>query len=137
VSRLARVAAALALALLVAAPAGATDGPLERAAGSWLELLDAGRFDDAWNEGAEMLRQNASRSRWEEATRSLRETMGAVTTREAVTKDYTLELNGVHGTFFTLRFRTRLADGREVVELVTLTPGADQQYRVAAYGLKR
>ena len=136
-SRLARVAAALALALLVAAPAGATDGPLERASGSWLGLLDAGRFDDAWNEAAELLRRSVSRSELEDATRRLRESMGAVTSREAVTKDYHQDLNGVAGIFFTLRFRTRLADGRQVVEVVTLTPDASQQYRVAAYGLKR
>ena len=135
--RLARVAPALCLVLLLAAPAGASDGPLERAAGSWLSLLDAGRFDDAWNEGAELLRRSESRSEWEDATRRLRESMGAVASREAVTKDYHQDLNGVPGIFFTLRFRTRLEDGREVVEVVTLTPDASQQYRAVAYGLKR
>ena len=136
-SRLARVAAVLGLAVLITSPARASDGPLERAAGSWLALLDAGRFDDAWNQGAELLRSSESRSEWEDATRRLRESMGAVASREAVTKDYHQDLNGVPGIFFTLRFRTRLEDGREVVEVVTLTPDASQQYRAVAYGLKQ
>ena len=132
-----RSAALLGLALLVAIPAAANDGPLERAAGSWLALLDAGRFDDAWREAADLLRRSTSQAEWQDATRRLREEMGTVAAREAVTRDYHQDLNGIPGIFFTLRFRTRLADGREVVEVLTLTPDAGQQYRAAAYGLKR
>ena len=61
---------AIGVAVLVASaatsrPAAAEfEGPLEIAAYGWLELLDAGRFDDAWREGADraMLRTSCDRT---------------------------------------------------------------------------
>ena len=137
--RLAPLAIAVGVASLVAAPeiAHAGEGPLERVAGAWLELLDAGRFDDAWQAGAALLRR-VPESQWTEETRRLREGYGPVVSRAAVVKDYHQQLEGApDGTYFTLRFRSRLTDGREIVEVVTLTAEADQQYRVALYGIKR
>ena len=138
--RRARLALAwVGIAALVAAPAlaRASEGPLERTAGAWLELLDTGRFDDAWRGGAALLRREGE-AQWTEETRRLREEYGPVESRTAVVKDYHQQLEGApDGVYFTLRFRTLLASGGEIVEVVTLTPEADQQYRVAVYGIKR
>jgi hypothetical protein len=135
---------AIGVAVLVASaatsrPAAAEfEGPLEIAAYGWLELLDAGRFDDAWREGADLLRSGVTQAEWTAATRNVRDGFGAVASRSVTNKDYHREIEGgPAGNYFTLRIVTRLADGREVVEVVTLLAGADQKYRTAAYGTKR
>lgn len=135
---------AIAVAVLVASAAtsrpAAADfaGPLEIAAYGWIELLDAGRFDDAWREGAELLRSGVTQSQWSDAMRKVRDGFGAIASRRVASKDYHRQIEGgPDANYFTLRIVTSLADGREVVEIVTLTAGADQKYRTAAYGTKR
>ena len=134
----------IALALLVLIPvagahtAAAFDGPLEAAAYTWLELIDQGRFDDAFREGDALLRSGVTQSEWTEATRKAREHVGAVASRDVISKDYHRQIDGgPPGNYFTLRIHTRMTDGREVVEIVTLMAGTDQKYRTVAYGTKR
>jgi hypothetical protein len=130
----------VALACTLVAPplARATEGPLEIAALTWLELLDQSRFDDAWREGAPLLRDGVTQQQWVDATKKLRAELGPVAERTVVDKAYHQQIEGgPDGHYFTLRIRSRLASGGERVEIVTLTAGADQQYRAAAYGIKR
>jgi len=140
VSRARSIGVALALAVLLAAarPATAFEGPLEIAATTWLELLDQGRYDDAWREAAPLLRDGVTQEQWVAATRELRSTLGRVASRTVISKDYHRQIEGgPDGTYFTLRIRTELAGAGERIEIVTLTAGADGQYRTAAYGIKR
>lgn len=136
-----RVACVLSLAIalsLGSAARAAEPGPLEIAAFTWLELLDAGRFEDAWRESDPLLRQGIDRASWIAATKGLRDALGPVASREGVDRSYHTALEGAPaGHFFTLRIRTRLAGGGERIEIVTLVGGAEPSYRVAAYGLKR
>jgi len=129
----------IALALVAGSQVSAAfNGPLESAGYAWLELLDQGRFDDAFREGDELLRSGVTQSEWTEATRSVRDGFGAVSSRDVISKDYHRQIDGgPAGNYFTLRIRTRMADGREMVEIVTLMAGPDQKYRPVAYGTKR
>ncbi len=104
------------------AAAAEFEGPLEIAAYGWLELLDAGRFDDAWREGDRRCCAAASRRpSGPTATRKVRDGFGAVASRSVANKDYHRQIEGgPDGNYFTLRIVTSLADGREVVEVVTL-----------------
>jgi hypothetical protein len=68
----------------------------------------------------------------------VREGFGAVASRTRLTRDFHMQLEGApDGKYFTLRFRTRLAGGRQEIEVVTLSADDDGRYRVVAYGLKR
>ena len=135
-----RIAFALIVLALVAGSraAAAFDGPLESAGYAWLEALDQGRFDDAFRDGDALLRSGITQSQWTEATRKVREGFVAVASRDVISKDYHRQIDGgPPGNYFTLRIHTRMADGREVVEVVTLMAGTDQKYRTVAYGTKR
>lgn len=127
------------IALLAALDARAGAGPLEIAAFTWLELLDEGRFDEAWREAAPLLHETTTAETWKERMRQLRGGFGPVSSRDGVDRAYHTTLEGApDGTYFTLRIRTRLADGGERIEIVTLTSRAGSEaYRVAAYGIKR
>lgn len=120
------------------APAQATPNPLDGAALHWLGLLDAGKFAEAWQAGGALLRASTSEDDWIVATERVREGFGVVDSRMRLTRDFHMELEGEpDGKYFTLRFRTRLASGREEIEVVTLAADDDGRYRVVAYGLKR
>ena len=132
------IAAALLASFASVRAAAEFQGPLETAAYEWLALLDAGRFDDAWRAGDALLRDGVTQAQWTEATRTVRDGFGAVASRRVANKDYHRQIEGgPDGDYFTLRVVTQFSSGREVVEVVTLTAGADQAYRPAAYGIKR
>ena len=127
-----------AVALALPHRVAAADGPLEIAATTWLELLDQGRFADAWRESAPQLRDGTTERAWTEATHEVRANFDAVVSRTYVSKDYHRQLEGEpDANYFTLRSQTTLANGTTRLEIVTLTAGADGQYRAAAYGIKR
>jgi len=138
VARRVGIAIALIAAIAPARPAAAADGPLEIAALTWLGLLDEGRFEDAWREGAPLLRDGVTQERWVAATRRLRDELGRIASRAVIDKAYHRQIEGgPDGTYFTLRIRTALVGAGERIEIVTLTAGADGQYRTVAYGIKR
>ena len=139
-----RVALVVASQLLVSLAPGpafgqGAAGPLEAASIRWLQLLDQGRFDDAWNEGASLLHQDITKNQWTDGTRHVRDRFGAVQGRELLAKDYHRQIqDGPDGDYFTLRYQTSFTDGRPpVVELITLVLAPDEQYRPVAYGIKR
>jgi len=119
--------------------AQAAEGPLESAATRWLQLLDQGRFDDAWNEGTPLLHKDITQSEWTQGTRRVRERFGTVQSRQLLAKDYQMHMEDApDDNYFTLRYLTSFTDGRpSAVELITLVLAPDGQYRPAAYGLKR
>ena len=89
-------------------------GPLEVAAYGWLELLDAGRFDDAWRDGDALLRNGVTQVQWNEAMRKVRDGFGPIASRRVANKDYHRQIEGgPDGNYFTLRVATTFSDGRE------------------------
>jgi hypothetical protein len=134
------VIAVLSALAVATRPATAAEfaGPLETAVYGWLELLDAGRFDDAWQNADPLLREGVSQAEWTTATRKVRDGFGAIASRHVASKDYHRQIEGgPDGNYFTLRIDTSFGDGRRVVEVVTLTAGSGGTYRTVAYGIKR
>lgn len=89
----------------------------EQAARRWLELVDARNWEASWAATGSAFRQANSRERWSAAAAGAHGAMGAAQSRELVSADYSpAPPNGV----WTLRFRSRFAGPREVIETVAL-----------------
>ena len=54
-----------------AAVTNATDAAI-KAAGSWLAILDAGKYGESWSEGAAALRAVVTQAKWEDGLRAVR-----------------------------------------------------------------
>jgi len=131
---LAALLLAMATGIARAEPAPAFDVAVT----SWLELLDQGRYDEAWREGSDLLRQGVTQFQWTEETRGLREKYGHPLSHEIVVRDYQLQFpGGPDGKYFTLRVVTKFDDGKQALEIVTVALTPDMEWRVAAYGIKK
>lgn len=102
-----------------------SDESLAASAQQWLALVDAGRYEQAWNTTAGTLRDGTDRARWAQRVRSERRNDGAAACRKAIAVERLADTSRVSAVFVT-----EFADGRRIGEKVTLSADGTQ---VVAY----
>lgn len=104
----------------------------------WLAIVDAGRYSEAWHEGAPPFKTRASVQEWTKDVSS--RPLDAVTERRRVSQQYLTAFGGSQGEFFNLVYTVSTAGGGSYGELLTVTMAPDGQWRVYGYravGVKR
>lgn len=129
-----RLLPATALALLFALPlTGLAQKPVEptlpqmNQAKNWLELIDAGKFEQAWNEANADLRRQ-SLADWSAAIRKARRSEAAVKCRKGLDFELLEKPDRIDTVFIT-----EFADGHVISEKVTLREDANGNAQVAGY----
>jgi hypothetical protein len=102
--------------------------PQMNLARNWLELLDAGRFEQAWTEAGQDLRGGTDLARWTQGVRKARHSDTAVTCRHGLALE---RLD--HPPRVVALFVTEFADGHRIGEKVTLPADATETVAVSAY----
>lgn len=120
-------------ALLLALPASAQKAqeptlPQMNLARNWLELLDAGRFEQAWTEAGQSLRGGTDIARWTQGVRTARHSDAAVTCRHGLAFERLDDPPRVVALFVT-----EFADGHRIGEKVTVPADAIETVEVSAY----
>ena len=116
-----------------------SDGKAEavRVAQAWAELLDKGKYDEAWNQAATQLKKAVSRKKWRSTMAPLRDPLGAVGTRQEKTSRLTREIVGApDAQYAVVEFGTSFANKPGVSETVTLVWEKDGHWRVSSYAIK-
>ena len=52
-----------------------------KTAGSWLALVDSGKYSDSWSEAAQLFKERITLQEWESALQSVRTPLGKVASR--------------------------------------------------------
>jgi hypothetical protein len=107
----------------------------QRAAESWLVLVDSARYGDSWTQAAAAFRAVVSSGAWDSTLTRVRGPLGAVRSRELLGAQYTSSLPGAPpGEYVVLQFRTVFA-GRETPAVETVVPmkEPDGTWRVSGY----
>lgn len=129
--------AAVCLALTAPAVAAEPDSPekvAERAASTWLALVDAGRYAESWTAAARLFRDQVASEQWEKAVRSAREPLGKLQSRSLRNAEFTRTLPGApDGEYVVLLFDSVFENKKGAVETVTPMKDKDGQWRVAGY----
>jgi len=123
------------LALLALFPLAAfAEQGAKEAAAEWVELLDKGKYDEAWEKGALTLRLKVNRQVWNSLMAAMRTPLGAVKERkllkELPAKD---PENLPKGDYMVVLFETSFQDGKTRRELVTLVQETDGNWRPLTY----
>lgn len=108
----------------------------QSAAEAWLALVDAGSYDESWDEAAALFRGAVPKERWRQMLTGTRAPLGAVQLRGLSSAQYATELPGApDGEYVVLQFETSFENKRTAVETVTpmLDGGA---WRVSGYFIK-
>jgi Protein of unknown function (DUF4019) len=102
--------------------------PQMNQAKNWLELIDAGKYDQAWNEAGAPLQKKADLAKWTEDVKKARRSEAAVKCRKGLDFELLESPDGVNTLFLT-----EFADGRSISEKVTLLDGPSDSAQVTAY----
>ena len=126
------------LFLIIALPVAADDRmeAAEAAATSWLAFVDAGEYDNSWDNAAKLFKSQITAQQWGTAIAGARGPMGAVKSRELTSANYATSLPGApDGEYVVLQFTTEFANKKAAVE--TITPMLDGgTWRVSGYYIK-
>ncbi len=128
---------ALLLFWLTAGPVTAADDPLGEAAESFLELVDAGNYAQAWWEGSELLHLIEPLDQWVAAQRVGRELFGELRERSVkgvASRSYMPRLpDGEYGIY---SFDVRYENKSKGLELLVLNKDIYGVWRVVSYRLR-
>jgi hypothetical protein len=110
-----------ALALATATQPAAAQGDLA-AANAWLGLVDAKRWNDSWANAGTMFKSKLAEASWASTIQSVREPLGAVSSRSFKSRTKTSTLPGVpDGEYEVVQFQTSFAKKALATETVVLS----------------
>jgi predicted SnoaL-like aldol condensation-catalyzing enzyme len=128
--------------LLAAGAVVAADEPdihqeATEAAEAWLELIDAGKYDDSWDTAANYFKSSVRQEKWREMAAAVRGPLGRVLSREVKATEYRTELPGApDGEYVVIQFATSFENKKTAVETVTPMRDGDGAWRVSGYFIR-
>ena len=106
----------------------------QTAAGAWLALIDAARYEESWDSAAAVFRGAVTRPDWQTSALKARAPFGAVRNRTLLAASYQTRLPGAPpGEYVVLQYQAEVAGDRKIVETVTPTKEPDGRWRVSGY----
>ena len=138
-----RIASFALLAMLVAMFAGCTSSNPEdqtkdgiAAATSWLELIDAGKYDDAWAASADEIKTVGPKEAFAKMMEQTRAPLGKELTRVVKDKGYAKDpQNAPPGEYVQIHFTTSFENAKSATELVIVKKQADGTWKVGQYSV--
>lgn len=108
-----------------------------RAAQSWLELVDSGRYRRSYQESASYFKSRVAEQKWVDKVEPVRKPLGAVISRKLDGTQYTTALPGVpDGQYVVMRFDTSFKNKKSAVETVTAMLDKDGKWRITGYFIR-
>jgi hypothetical protein len=108
-----------------------------KAAGSWLALVDSGKYSDSWSEAAQLFKERITLQEWESALQSVRTPLGKVDSRKLKSTRYTETLPGApDGEYVVIQYETHFEKKRSALETITPMKDKNGQWRVSGYYIK-
>jgi len=131
------------VAILAAALAGCTSSNPEdqtkdgvAAATSWLELIDAGKYDDAWAASADEIKSVGPREGFAKMMEQTRAPLGKEVSRAVKDKGYAKDpQNAPPGEYVQIHFTTSFENAKAATELVIVKKQPDGVWRVGQYSV--
>ena len=103
----------------------------------WLRLLDAGQYDQSWQELAGFAQKAVTQPQWAKSLEAARSPLGKVVARKLKSADFTTTLPGApDGQYVVLQFDTEFEFKKAAIETVTPLKDKDGQWHVAGYFVK-
>ncbi|MEW5974598.1 MAG: DUF4019 domain-containing protein [Acidobacteriota bacterium] len=129
------------LALSMSVPESLSTSPpekeAEKAARSWLALVDTARYGESWEEAARLFKQQVSKAQWVQMVKGVRDPLGKMVSRKLKGARYTKELPGApDGEYVVIQFDASFENKQTAVETVTPMVDQDGEWRVSGYYIK-
>lgn len=103
----------------------------------WLDLVDGGRYGEAWTASGATFRAAVEREKWEIAATQARNAAGALVARKLRTASSTKVIPGVpEGEYIVIQYDTRFDKLPLASETLTTEREKDGRWRVVGYWIR-
>jgi len=131
------VASMVAFVTLRPAAAETREETAEKAARTWLALVDQGQYAASWDQAAPFFKKAVAQDKWKEMVVPVREPLGKVVSRTLKSSQYTESLPGApDGRYVVIQFTTEFEHKKDAIETVTPMADADGTWRVSGYRVR-
>ena len=104
---------------------------------SWLEIVDAEKYAESWEEAAELFKSAISEVNWEESIKVVRGPLGKVISRKLDSQEYMTSLPGApDGEYVVIQYKTKFENKKSAVETITPMLDNDGKWKVSGYYIK-
>lgn len=138
-SRISISASIVVIALLLPLLAVSQEKPekaAQKSAEQWLSLVDAGKYDESWNQAAEVFQSHVTKDVWNQKVSAVRGQTGKLKSRKLRDAKSTESLaNAPAGKYVILQYESSFNAG-PAVETVVLMEQKDNSWKVAGYFVK-
>ncbi|MFW5786604.1 MAG: DUF4019 domain-containing protein [bacterium] len=115
---------------------GAEQGAID-AAEEWLALVDAGRYEESWEQASGYLKNVIGKEHFAQSLRGTLPPLGEVRSRELQSRRYATSLPGApDGEYVVLQYRSSFAHKQSAVETITPMRDEDGAWRISGYYIK-
>ena len=107
------------------------------AARTWLGMVDAGKYAEAWGNAAGYFKNAVSEENFTASLDGVRGPLGRAVKRSLLSATFTKTLPGApDGEYVVIQFKTEFERKREAVETITPMKERDGKWRVSGYYIK-
>lgn len=141
-TRIGFISVIAALAIIAASASARADeatakAAAEKAAMTWLHLIDDGKYSESWSSSSSLFRGAVNKMQWEQALGGTRKPLGAVLSRNITSATYTTTFPGApDGEYVVIQYGTSFDKKRTSTETVTPMLDADGSWRVGGYFIR-
>lgn len=109
----------------------------QRAATSWLQLVDQEKYNESWQQASAIFKQAITQEKWQEALLQARKPLGKSAARSFASAQYTTSLpNAPPGEYVVLQYQSSFEQKNPVTETLYMVLDGDKQWRTAGYLIK-
>ena len=125
---------------LVGAPLRAAETPedlAQKAAESWLKLVDEGKYEESWDQAARLFKGAVTKEQWKQAATGVRGPLGKLVSRKVKSREYTEKVpGGPDGKYVVIQYETVFENKSSAIETVTPMVDPDGAWRVSGYFIR-
>jgi Protein of unknown function (DUF4019) len=109
----------------------------QRAAESWLLLVDSAKYEESWEEAASAFKAAISKEDWKAAVQSARGPLGKNKSRKLKEAQYTKSLEGApDGEYVVMQYESSFEKQESVTETIVPMLDKDGKWRVSGYFIR-
>ena len=128
---------AMTFGMIAAADQEAAKQAALTSAKTWLQLVDAEKYSESWQQSSGYFRAAVKLEDWEQTMPTFRTPLGSVVSRKLKLQQYLTTLPGApDGEYVVIQFDTSFTNKASAVETVTPMLDKDGVWRVSGYYIK-
>ena len=113
------------------------EGAAQTAAETWLELVDTEKYDESWEQAADLFRGAVTKEQWQQALSGTRKPLGRLVSRKLKSRQYMEQIPGApDGKYVVIQFDAAFENKSSAVETITPMLDPDGVWRVSGYFIR-